>query len=379
MTSGSQTCGLAEAGGQQREDGEGEHEGEPGHGASLSRTVNARHVAIPPLPAPLTWDVEPASWSLDPLTIAAPAALRPLPRPGRRRAGDRRAAPARPGRRRLPALRARALRVRGHLRRGGAAAVGGRGRVGEARLRGVAAGRGGVVSVVTHALSDDANAFAVAGDAVWLRISRLGPAVALHARLDDEPWRFVRHFAFAAPGGVRAGFLAQSPLGDGATARFDEIGFTARAPRGSALGRLIRLAGLDPLRAVERELVGLRAPLGEHRLEQERVVVAGVDALEHAADEAVRAARRAAACRPARPATRSARTCRPRRRSRRRTARRARPAPRGRSAPRAARRRGRRGRCGSCARGRRGSATGRCSPGWRSRRGSRRARRPRTR
>jgi uncharacterized protein len=35
-----------------------------------------------------------------------------------------------------------------------------------------------------------------------------------------------RHFPFAAPGGLRAGFLAQSPVGDGATARFDIIGFT---------------------------------------------------------------------------------------------------------------------------------------------------------
>jgi hypothetical protein len=75
---------------------------------------------------------------------------------------------------------------------------------------------------VTDGLSDDANAFAVSGDAVWLRVSRLGAACALHARHDDEPWRFVRHFAL---GVSRAGFLAQSPLGEGATARFEQIGF----------------------------------------------------------------------------------------------------------------------------------------------------------
>ena len=83
-----------------------------------------------------------------------------------------------------------------------------------------------VVSVVTDGLSDDANAFLVPGDAVWLRVSRLGDTAALHARLDGEPWRFVRHLALAAPDGLRAGFLAQSPLGQGATARFDDIGFT---------------------------------------------------------------------------------------------------------------------------------------------------------
>ena len=35
----------------------------------------------------------------------------------------------------------------------------------------------------------------------------------------------MRFYAFAAPEGVRAGFLVQSPTGDGATARFDEIAF----------------------------------------------------------------------------------------------------------------------------------------------------------
>ena len=87
-------------------------------------------------------------------------------------------------------------------------------------------GEPGVVSVVTDGLSDDANAFAVSGDAAWLRISRLGPACALHARHDDEPWRFVRHFPLAATSGLRAGFLAQSPTGEGATARFEAIAFT---------------------------------------------------------------------------------------------------------------------------------------------------------
>ena len=56
-----------------------------------------------------------------------------------------------------------------------------------------------VVSVVTDGRSDDANAFVVPGDAVWLRISRIGAACALHARLGGERWRFVRHFALPAP------------------------------------------------------------------------------------------------------------------------------------------------------------------------------------
>ena len=37
----------------------------------------------------------------------------------------------------------------------------------------------------------------------------------------------MRHFALDAPSAVHVGFLAQSPMGEGATARFDEIAFTA--------------------------------------------------------------------------------------------------------------------------------------------------------
>jgi uncharacterized protein len=88
------------------------------------------------------------------------------------------------------------------------------------------------VSVVTRGLSDDANAFVVpAGQPLWLRISRLGLAWAFHAHLQDQAWKFVRHFALdeaSAPAvGIAVGFVAQSPLGDGCRVRFDDISFTA--------------------------------------------------------------------------------------------------------------------------------------------------------
>src|SRR5690348_13378362 len=76
-------------------------------------------------------------------------------------------------------------------------------------------GRAMVVSVVTRGLSDDANGRVVSGDSVWLRLSRIGAACALHASDDGVRWELVRHFAFAARDGVTAGFLAQSPTGDG--------------------------------------------------------------------------------------------------------------------------------------------------------------------
>lgn len=80
-----------------------------------------------------------------------------------------------------------------------------------------------VVSVVTRGVSDDANAFVVDGQSVWLRISRLGHAHAFHASTDGSRWRFVRHFALEPADGLAAGFLAQSPTGAGCAVRFDEI------------------------------------------------------------------------------------------------------------------------------------------------------------
>jgi uncharacterized protein len=80
-----------------------------------------------------------------------------------------------------------------------------------------------VVSVVTRGVSDDCNSFAVDGGAVWLRVARLGPAFAFHASTDGAAWRLVRWFALDAAGPVAAGFLAQSPGGQGCTATFEAI------------------------------------------------------------------------------------------------------------------------------------------------------------
>jgi regulation of enolase protein 1 (concanavalin A-like superfamily) len=85
-----------------------------------------------------------------------------------------------------------------------------------------------VVSVVTRAISDDCNSFAVEGADVRLRIARLGDCFAFHASTGDGFWRLVRHFALEGDGEVSIGFLAQSPTGEGCRARFDEIAFDGR-------------------------------------------------------------------------------------------------------------------------------------------------------
>jgi regulation of enolase protein 1 (concanavalin A-like superfamily) len=185
-------------------------------------------VTVPQFPAPLSWEVAPATWNLDgALTVTAPprtdlfadpAGGEPLT------AAPRLLGPVEGDHFQLSARVT--CTFAGAFDAGALLLWADEGRWVKLALERSPDGEPGVVSVVTDGLSDDANAFAVAGDAVWLRISRLGGSCALHARHDDEPWRFVRHFALATTDGLRAGFLAQSPAGDGATARFESIAFT---------------------------------------------------------------------------------------------------------------------------------------------------------
>lgn len=86
-----------------------------------------------------------------------------------------------------------------------------------------------VVSVVTRGESDDCNSAVIAGDAVWLRIARIGGAHAFHWSADGQRWSFVRHFRLGGNGPVSVGFEAQSPTGQGCEARFSVIRFEPRA------------------------------------------------------------------------------------------------------------------------------------------------------
>ena len=74
--------------------------------------------------------------------------------------------------------------------------------------------------------SDDCNSIVVAGTSVWLRIARVGRAYAFHASTDGTFWHFVRYFAFEDGTVVSTGFEAQSPLGEGCTARFTDVCFS---------------------------------------------------------------------------------------------------------------------------------------------------------
>lgn len=82
-----------------------------------------------------------------------------------------------------------------------------------------------VVSVVTRGTSDDANAWIVEGDTVWMRVTRLGQGFVFHASNDGQRWEFVRSFGFGVDGPIKAGFGVQAPEDDGCTVQFNDIEF----------------------------------------------------------------------------------------------------------------------------------------------------------
>jgi regulation of enolase protein 1 (concanavalin A-like superfamily) len=83
-----------------------------------------------------------------------------------------------------------------------------------------------VVSVVTRGESDDCNSVILDSESVWLRIARRGRAHAFHYSLDAQEWHFVRYFRLNENGAAAVGFEAQSPLGDGCTARFSDVAYS---------------------------------------------------------------------------------------------------------------------------------------------------------
>ncbi|MFN7932931.1 MAG: DUF1349 domain-containing protein [Bryobacteraceae bacterium] len=81
-----------------------------------------------------------------------------------------------------------------------------------------------VVSVVTRGASDDCNSVAMTEHRVYLRVGRRGPGCVFHYSTDGSYWHMVRAFRLRE-GPMQAGFLVQSPTGDGCRVRFRKIRF----------------------------------------------------------------------------------------------------------------------------------------------------------
>ena len=81
-----------------------------------------------------------------------------------------------------------------------------------------------VVSVVTRGTSDDSNGVIRLPHTVWLRVGRRGPGCVFHYSEDGHWWHMVRAFRLNE-GPLQAGFLVQSPTGQGCRAEFRRIRF----------------------------------------------------------------------------------------------------------------------------------------------------------
>ena len=85
-----------------------------------------------------------------------------------------------------------------------------------------------IVSVVTGTFSDDCNSTVLAQSSAWLRVARVGEAIAFHTSDGGRRWELVRVFR-PRSSESRIGFLCQAPTGSGCTGTFDAIAFTARS------------------------------------------------------------------------------------------------------------------------------------------------------
>ena len=85
-----------------------------------------------------------------------------------------------------------------------------------------------IVSVVTDMFSDDCNSTVLAQSSAWLRLARVGEAIAFHVSDGGGRWELVRVFrpTSATP---RIGLICQAPTGAGCTGTFGAIAFTARS------------------------------------------------------------------------------------------------------------------------------------------------------
>ena len=93
-------------------------------------------------------------------------------------------------------------------------------------------GMDGVTSTIVAPRGDDAYHVMLAPGqgAIFLKVTRQGDMLAFYTSNDGQAWTIARDFTLDTALPVMAGFEAQSPLGDTATARFDQIRLEARTP-----------------------------------------------------------------------------------------------------------------------------------------------------
>jgi regulation of enolase protein 1 (concanavalin A-like superfamily) len=84
-----------------------------------------------------------------------------------------------------------------------------------------------VIMVVTRGESDDSYSIQVPGNSMYMKIAKIGPTLVFYVSADGRSWQMVRAFRLGSTKDLRAGFLAQSPVGEGSTVSFSDIRYAA--------------------------------------------------------------------------------------------------------------------------------------------------------
>jgi len=85
-----------------------------------------------------------------------------------------------------------------------------------------------VVSVVTSPFSDDCNSMEINKDEVYFQMAKSGNMILLYESSDGKQWYLVRELHFTVTGKPKLGFLAQSPVGQGASVTFSDIRYSTK-------------------------------------------------------------------------------------------------------------------------------------------------------
>ena len=97
-------------------------------------------------------------------------------------------------------------------------------------------GKHRMVSVRTIGTSDDNNHDVIEAKSVYMKISSDTKAVGFYYSLDNKSWQLIRVFKDDYPASIWVGISAQSPLGEGTSAVFEEISLTGRSISDFRLG-----------------------------------------------------------------------------------------------------------------------------------------------
>jgi hypothetical protein len=93
-----------------------------------------------------------------------------------------------------------------------------------------------MVSVRTIGTSDDNNHDVIEAGSVYMKISSDTKTVGFYYSLDEKSWQLIRLFKNDYPASIWVGISTQSPLGEGASAVFEDVSLTKQSISDFRLG-----------------------------------------------------------------------------------------------------------------------------------------------